>query len=88
MRISGIDTELYSFYFRPDFWDTLYFIKTHPHPLKNKFNDIRPVNKKYTSNDGGDYRARVCNVGIGAFLHELGHHLVYVSRITLFLFIT
>ncbi|CAF1351543.1 unnamed protein product [Adineta steineri] len=53
-----------------------HLLYSHPQNLtemKNKFNDIRPVNKKYTSNDGGDYRARVCNVGIGAFLHELGH---------------
>ncbi|CAF3877358.1 unnamed protein product [Rotaria sordida] len=53
-----------------------HLLYSHPQNLtemKNKFNDIRPVNKKYTSNDGGNYRARVCNVGIGAFLHELGH---------------
>ncbi|CAF1685994.1 unnamed protein product, partial [Adineta ricciae] len=53
-----------------------HLLYSHPQSLKemkSKFNDIRPVNKKYTSNDGGDYRARVCNVGIGAFLHELGH---------------
>ncbi|CAF1393687.1 unnamed protein product [Rotaria sp. Silwood1] len=53
-----------------------HLLYSHPQNLtemKNKFNDIRPVNKKYTSDDGGNYRARVCNVGIGAFLHELGH---------------